>query len=378
MSDEAFVDAWNDACNLESAVLLIPEGGTYSVGPLVFKGPCATDLTVEIAGTLIAPSELYSLNKSNSNSWLHFFRLNNLTVEGGGTVDGKGGRWWAQSCKKNMTNKCRDAPTALKFSSVSNLKIKDLRIFNSPQIHINFAHCYNVQVAGLQVEAPADSPNTDGIHVSATQNVLIQDSWMASGDDCISIVSGASDIHIKNVTCGPGHGISVGSLGNGFEEEHVSLVVVDGATLIGTTNGLRVKTWQGGVGLATGLVFQNVEMVNVSYPIIIDQSYCEYPYCPSENETSAVQVSHVRYRNIRGTSVTKEAVKLVCSKVSPCRNLYFEDINLVPSEGIGMSLSSCQSAQGVIAGTVIPHIDCLDSPIERHRAMPCSSMLSFL
>lgn len=38
--------------------------------------------------------------------------------------------------------------------------------------------------------------------------------------------------------------ISIGSLGSGKSEAHVSEVVVDGAKLNGTTNGVRIKTWQ--------------------------------------------------------------------------------------------------------------------------------------
>eukprot|EP00250_Pteridium_aquilinum_P019492 c24452_g1_i2 orf=1073-1834(+) len=251
--------------------------------------------------------------------------------------------------------------------------VRNIQSLNSPQVHINLVHCYTVQAVNLQLEAPADSPNTDGIHISSTQNVLIQDSWIGSGDDCISIVSGSSDIRIKNVTCGPGHGISIGSLGKGSSEDHVSLVVVDGATFVGTTNGLRIKTWQGGAGLAMGFLFENVQMVNVSYPIIIDQSYCDSAYsCPQGNETSAVQVSQVFYRNIWGTSATKEAIKLACSKVAPCKNLYFEDINLVPAKGAGNATSLCQSAQGVIAGTVIPSVECLDTPPQSGATLHCS------
>lgn len=37
---------------------------------------------------------------------------------------------------------------------------------------------------------------------------------------------------------------SIGSLGAGHSEAAVSNVVVDGARLTGTTNGVRIKTWQ--------------------------------------------------------------------------------------------------------------------------------------
>lgn len=37
---------------------------------------------------------------------------------------------------------------------------------------------------------------------------------------------------------------SIGSLGSDDSENYVSDVVVDTATLTGTTNGVRIKTWQ--------------------------------------------------------------------------------------------------------------------------------------
>lgn len=37
---------------------------------------------------------------------------------------------------------------------------------------------------------------------------------------------------------------SIGSLGNGKSEDHVAMVTVNGAKFFGTTNGVRIKTWQ--------------------------------------------------------------------------------------------------------------------------------------
>lgn len=68
---------------------------------------------------------------------------------------------------------------------------------------------------------------------------------------------------------------SIGSLGSENTEAHVSDVVVDGATLNGTTNGVRIKTWQGGSGDASNITFRNINMTNVSNAIIINQNYCD-------------------------------------------------------------------------------------------------------
>ncbi|MCO5548978.1 hypothetical protein L7F22_002442 [Adiantum nelumboides] len=356
---QAFIDAWHEACTLDSAVLLIPFNKTYLVNHLEFKGPCGSGLVVELAGTLVAPADPSLWNKSHSNAWLHFSHLSGLSVEGGGTIDGQGQQWWDQSCKRDKKNKCHDAPTALRFSSVSNLKVRDLLSLNSPQIHIKFANCYGVDVVNLQVTAPEDSPNTDGIHISETQNVRIQDSSVGTGDDCVSIVRGSADILVKNITCGPGHGISIGSLGKSGSDDFVSLVVVNGANLIGTTNGVRIKTWQGGSGAAIGILFENISMNNVSHPIIIDQKYCDSSSSCSANESSAVQVSQVYYKNIQGTSATKQAIKFECSELAPCKGLLLENVNLVREAGKGNSTTVCENAQGFVIGRVFPTVDCL-------------------
>jgi polygalacturonase len=65
-----------------------------------------------------------------------------------------------------------------------------------------------------------------------------------AGDDCISIQDGCSDVFIRSVHCGPGHGISIGGLGKGGASAAVSDVTVQDVTLKQTMTGVRIKTWQ--------------------------------------------------------------------------------------------------------------------------------------
>ncbi|KAH9328110.1 hypothetical protein KI387_000218, partial [Taxus chinensis] len=317
---EAFEDAWNEACSSLFSVFFVPQEKMYLVKPINFSGPCLTPLTVQICGTIVAPKNPDVWEKTHSNHWLLFSGVNNLAVGGGGVINGRGQTWWAQSCKINKTNPCRSGPTAVRFESINNLQVSNLIIKNSQQFHLTFGNCFGVEANYLRVSSPKYSPNTDGIHITASKYVMVKNSIIGTGDDCISIVSDSFDIVVQNITCGPGHGISIGSLGKGNSEAEVSFVVVDSVYIHDTTNGLRIKTWQGGSGYARGITFQNIYMANVSYPIIIDQYYCDSPNkCP--NQTSAVRVSEIGYFNIRGTSATEEAIRFACSESVPCENI---------------------------------------------------------
>ncbi|KAJ0792701.1 putative endo-polygalacturonase [Helianthus annuus] len=111
-------------------------------------------------------------------------------------------------------------------------------------MHLTFQNSINVRASNLRIIAPANSPNTDGIHITASQNVQVFNSLVKTGDDCVSIVDGSRNIVVRKLTCGPGHGISIGSLGKNNSEDKVSNILVDKAIISNTTNGVRIKSWQ--------------------------------------------------------------------------------------------------------------------------------------
>ncbi|KAJ9158788.1 hypothetical protein P3X46_024335 [Hevea brasiliensis] len=350
---EAFKKAWDKACSSnETANIVVPENKTYLLKPVTFSGPCQSDLTFQINGTIVAPGDMREYEDDRSY-WIVFDNVQKLGVNGGGTIDGNGREWWENSCKINKSNPCEDGPTAVTFNECNNLIVSNLGFKNAQQMHLRFESCINVSAVNLTVTAPGNSPNTDGIHVTGTQNIIIRNCVIGTGDDCISIVDGSRNVKATNITCGPGHGISIGSLGANNSEAEVSGVSVDRAKLSGTTNGVRIKTWQGGSGYAKNITFKNIIMKNVSNPIIINQNYCEKDVpCPPEQK-SAVQVSNVIYKNITGTSATEVAVNFNCSRTFPCQGIQLQGINLEYEEN-ETDIADCVNVQLTDIGNVYP------------------------
>ncbi|CAF2112583.1 unnamed protein product [Brassica oleracea] len=345
---QAFKKAWKKACSTKGVTsFLVPKGKTYLLKSTQFRGPCKSLRRFQILGTLSASTKRSDYNK-DKNHWLILEDVNNLSVDGGseGTVDGNGKIWWKNSCKIDRSKPCTKAPTALTFYNLKNLNVKNLRVRNAQQIQISVEKCNNVNIKNVEITAPDDSPNTDGIHITNTQNIRVSNSHIGTGDDCISIEDGSQNVQINDLTCGPGHGISIGSLGDDNSKAYVSGVNVDGAKLAETDNGVRIKTYQGGSGTAKNIKFQNIRMENVKNPIIIDQNYCDKDKC--EQQDSAVQVNNVVYRNISGTSATDVAITFDCSEKYPCKGIVLDNVN------IKGGTASCKNANVKNQGNVSP------------------------
>ncbi|XP_052183736.1 probable polygalacturonase At1g80170 [Diospyros lotus] len=349
----AFKNVWKAACSFSSrSKVVILVRNTHLVQPVDFGGPCQSKLTLKISGTIVAPRDPDAWHGLNPQKWLYFHGVNHLTVGGKGVIDGRGQEWWARSCKIHKSNPCQRAPTALTFHRCKHVNVRDLVMVNSQKMHLAFTNCVFVVASHLRVLAPGWSPNTDGIHISSSAHVEVKDSNIRTGDDCISIVGNSSVIRIRRISCGPGHGISIGSLGKSNSYVQVHDVRVDGAFLSNTENGMRIKTWQGGSGLVSNIAFQNAWMKNVSNPIIINQYYCD-SQVPCQNKSLAVKVEDISFMGIKGTSATEEAIKFACSDTFPCEGLYLEDIHLVLYSS-GPVRSFCWEAQGSSAGLVLP------------------------
>jgi len=70
-------------------------------------------------------------------------------------------------------------------------------------------------------------------------------------------------------------------------------------------------------------------------------------------QKSAVQVSDVLYKNIKGTSASDVAIDFECSKNVPCQGIVLQDINLVKAGGKAAK-TICKNVKWIKKGTVIP------------------------
>jgi len=356
---KAFQTAWQAACSVESAIVEVPAEFRFLVGPISFSGPCQPSITFQIDGTIIAPVNPRAWGPAGMLQWIQFIKLNAITIQGCGVIDGRGSVWWGSSDCEISSQKGQQMPnikpTALRFYGSIGVTVKDITIQNSPQCHLKFDSCTSVKVSSVTISSPWDSPNTDGIHLQNSQDVEIHHSSMACGDDCVSIQTGCSNVRVHNINCGPGHGISIGGLGKDKTKACVSNITVYDSSIGDSLNGVRIKTWQGGMGSVKGVSFSNIQVSNVKIPIVIDQFYCDKSIC--SNQSSAVAISGVTYENIRGTYAYK-AVHLACSDNVPCTEVVLTEIELHPVERI-LQQPFCWKTYGQAQNPSIPPIYCL-------------------
>ncbi|CAO2192532.1 unnamed protein product [Urochloa humidicola] len=372
----AFRAAWKAACSSDNSTLLVPSDGVFTITSTIFAGPCKPGLTFQIDGVLMPPDGPASWPASDSRrQWLVFYRADGMTLAGKGTIEDNGEEWWGLPCKPHrgpngstLPGPC-DSPALIRFFSSNDVAVRGLQIENSPQFHLKFDACTRVTVDGLFVSSPASSPNTDGVHVENTTAVQILNSRIYNGDDCVSIGAGCSDVRVENITCGHGHGISIGSLGARGTRACVSNVTVRNARILDSDNGLRIKTWQGGAGAVSAVEFAGVQLRNVKNCIVIDQYYCLGSACA--NQTSAVRVAGVAYRDVRGTYNPRGGapIRLACSDAVPCTGITMSGVELLPAGGAdagdgggtGARLADpyCWNAYGVMETLTLPPVYCL-------------------
>jgi hypothetical protein len=155
---------------------------------------------------------------------------------------------------------------------------------------------------------------------------------------------------------------SIGSLGNHNTHACVSNVTVRNVRILDSDNGVRIKTWQGGAGAVSAVEFAGVQMQNVKNCIVIDQYYCLGHGCA--NQTSAVRVAGVAYRDIHGTYNPQAGapIRLACSDAVACTDITMSGVELLPAGGDDGALLAdpyCWNAYGVMETLTLPPVYCL-------------------
>jgi polygalacturonase len=275
-----------------------------------------------------------------------FINGNNLTgvaITGQGTVDGAGAKWWepVREAKRLHQPEPGSRPRLVVFSWCMYVRVEGVTLENSPSFHLVPGDCEDVDIENVTIHAPADAPNTDAIDPSASRYVRIANCVLDTGDDNIAIKSGhidpahpggaAEHIIISNCTFLHGHGLSIGSETVGGVRD----LTVEHCTFNGTTCGIRIKSARGRGGVVEKLVYKDVTMTNVAFPIYLT-SY--YPKVSKEEASETMTPTTPAYRNIRIENViahsSREAGAVVGLPECSITNLVFENVHITAPKGM--------------------------------------------
>ncbi|CAI5516530.1 unnamed protein product [Closterium sp. Naga37s-1] len=365
----AFAAAFAAACSFgrarNVATAVVVPYGWYSVTYLEMEGPCGPRMVFKLDGVILGPAGPFvapvraAVVSFSSIPW--------LIVSGRGAIDGRGANWWRMWEAGQLKV---DRPMLMTVYRCNNSVIQGITLRNPGTIHLKISRTIGSVVINVTTTSPANSPNTDSIHISASRGVTVKRCTLHGGDDNVVIEAGSNSVRVEDTWCIAGHGISclsfsrphpssssplsprlippstpftvlpplspltsIGSLGDMGSTACVQNVVIKNVVLMALSNGLRIKTYQGGSGSVSNVSYRNVYMVNVRRPIVIDQHYCDrnsVSHC-EESSQHAVAISNVSYSRIIGTTDYTEGLYLNCSSTVPCRGITLKDINITSS-----------------------------------------------
>ncbi|KAL1678996.1 glycoside hydrolase family 28 protein [Schizophyllum commune] len=260
----------------------------------------------------------------------------NVTLSGGGTLDGKGQPWYDEFASNSSLLR----PIILTIYQGDGVTVKDIAMVNAP-MWVNLVYeSNNVIYDNITITSKSTSDheakNTDGWDTYRSDNVVIQNSVINNGDDCVSFKPNSTNILVSNLDCTGSHGISVGSLGQ-YPEYYdiVENVTAIDIKMSKAQNGARIKAWAGpdvGSGIVRNITFQNFVESEVDNPVVIDQCYftdedecAEYP--------SNTYIEDVWFNNITGTGTDDVVASIACSPDGRCSNINVNDLNLTGPDG---------------------------------------------
>eukprot|EP00937_MAST-01D_sp_MAST-1D-sp2_P003353 g3353.t1 len=293
-------------------------------------------------------------------SLVHGQNLSNVRITGAnGTIDGQGAKWWAKhhSGEETIT---RGHLIELMWSD--NVELTNLTLRNSPFWTVHPVYVRGFLARGLTILNPTDAkvaPNTDGIDPDSTQDVLIEDCYIATGDDAIAIKSGWDEfgygygVPSRNITirrcsfsspcCAA---VCIGSEMSGGVEG----VLVEDSELWASAEGLRLKSGAGRGGYIRNITMRNVVMRDNAKAFMYNCNYGGHP--AGYNISILPDVGGIAARNVSGTGCGRVA-ELVGLPARPMYGIEFDDVRFDGGD------YECSAASGTYAGMVPKPCDAL-------------------
>jgi len=295
--------------------------------------------------------------------------LSNVTISGGGIIDGQGKVWWYRSGRlpghAKTIKHTRGRLIQLAYSE--DFTVRDVTLKDSPFWTLHPYACDRVLIERVNITAPIWSRNTDCIDPDSSTNVLIRNCSLSGGDDQIAIKSGmdvagrgfarpAANITVEDCVIPHGDGISIGSEMSGG----VDNVTIRRIKLADVLHPMRIKSGYGRGGFVSNILFEDIQLSESGQASGTAITIDEFDGNILPNSSHAPEgwptISNVTFRRISGGAL--KAGTMQCIDEVPCEGITLQDVALTSVEGF-----DCKNVHGSATGTMKPKA-CLDVDIQ--------------
>jgi polygalacturonase len=272
----AIQKAIDDCAASGGGVVRLAGAAKFVSAPVVLK----SHITLEIAeGTTLEGStnhddypEIEVFREKGRQSLLSATNAEDITIRGGGVIDGRGESWWV--------NPHQTRPRLIVFDHSKHVLMENVTVENSPSWQIVPYYSDDLTFRNMKILAPTPAGhNTDGIDPFSSGHLLIDHVTIDTGDDNVAIKSGqpgsagpdapSHDITVRDCVFLKGHGMSVGSeVAGGVQHVHVERV-----TFKGTTQGIRLKSGRDRGGDLSDFTYKDITIEGVGTAVQITDYY---------------------------------------------------------------------------------------------------------
>jgi polygalacturonase len=345
-----------DDCAAKGAIVRLAGAAKFVSAPLILRSH--TTLEVATGTTLEASSNhddfpaIEVFREHGRQSLLSAKDAEDITIRGGGVIDGNGASWWVDPRQPR--------PRLIVFDHCKHVLMENITVQNSPMWQIVPYYSEDLTFRNMKVLAPEpEGHNTDGINPFSSKHILIEDVYIDTGDDNVAIKSGqpnspgpddpSEDITVRDCTFMKGHGLSVGSETAGG----VHNVRVERVTFDGTTQGIRIKSGRDRGNDISDFVYKDLTMKNVGTAIQITDYYgggATREGAAAVKQAAETRLTpHIHDITIENVKVTgaKMAMDLEGLPESPIRNLVLKNVQIDAAKGAKVYYTEL-SSQGVV------------------------------
>ena len=213
-------------------------------------------------------------------SFLSAYRQQNIKIVGEGVINGNADKstWWNIPQGRPVAR-----PRLVTLNKCKNVSLHGVTCKNSGAWNLHPFFSEDLGFYDLRIQNPYTAPNTDGLDPESCNRVNIMGCIFSVGDDCVAIKAGKLYLGAKYKTPANNHVIR----NNLFEHGHGAVVL--GSEIGGgvknltvcqcvfkhTDRGLRIKSrrGRGKDSIIDGVVFENIKMINVLTPLVINMYY---------------------------------------------------------------------------------------------------------